>query len=107
MRDDDQVDWTFSEAPAAEDRPPRCFHAEIMRLSCRTHPLPGLILSIENKMVSKRCRRRQAERTSVHPLPKNIGRETMGEAKAWIDQQRLERPGHYHIASEDEFDACA
>jgi len=32
---------------------------------------------------------------------------TTSEAKAWIEQQRPERPGHYHIAHEDEFDACA
>jgi hypothetical protein len=32
---------------------------------------------------------------------------TTKEASVWIEQQRLERPGHYHIASEDEFDACA
>ena len=31
---------------------------------------------------------------------------TTREAKAWIEEQRLERPGHYHIVSEDEFGTC-
>ena len=32
---------------------------------------------------------------------------TTKEAQSWVDQQRLERPGHYHIMSKDEFGTCA
>jgi hypothetical protein len=58
----------------------------------------------------------QAPHLPIHVFA-NIGDEdnlisvkqfaTTSEAKTWIEQQQLERPGHYHIASEDEFDACA